>query len=63
MNDIYSQRVFSKNKSIHIPKGEWHQIENPSDSENLIIIEVQYGKKCIEDDIERRDDKENNETI
>ena len=59
LNDIYSERVFSKNKSIHIPKGEWHQIENPSDSENLIIIEVQYGKKCIEDDIERRDDKKN----
>jgi mannose-6-phosphate isomerase-like protein (cupin superfamily) len=56
LNDIYSQRAFFKHKYIHIPKGQWHQIENPSDSENLVIIEVQYGEKCEETDIERREE-------
>ena len=54
LNDIFSQRVFSQHKYIHIPKGHWHQIENPSDTENLVIIEVQYGEKCEETDIERK---------
>ena len=63
LNDLYSERVFSKNKYIHIPKGQWHQIENPSSKENLVIIEVQYGERCEENDIERKNDKKNNETI
>ena len=54
INDLYSERVFFKNKYIHIPKGHWHQIENVSDEENLVIIEVQYGEKCEESDIERK---------
>ena len=54
LNDVYSERVYSQDKYIHIPKGHWHQIENPSDDENLVIIEVQYGEKCEESDIERR---------
>ena len=53
INDLYSERVFFKNKYIHIPKGHWHQIENVSDEENLVIIEVQYGEKCEESDLER----------
>ena len=63
LNDMYSERVFSKDKYIHIPKGQWHQIENPSDKENLVIIEVQYGERCEETDIERKDVKKNNETV
>ena len=35
-----------------VPKGSWHQIINPS-KEKTHIIEIQYGEKCVEDDIER----------
>ena len=36
-----------------IPCGEWHQIINDEDEE-LVIVEIQYGDKCVEDDIERK---------
>lgn len=32
----------------------WHKASNPFD-EHCHILEVQYGEKCVEDDIERRD--------
>lgn len=35
----------------HIPKGEWHQLENPN-GEEMTVIEVQTGV-CEESDIER----------
>lgn len=35
-----------------VPVQMWHQITNPFD-EPCHIIEIQYGEKCIEDDIER----------
>ena len=35
-----------------VPMGQWHQIINSSE-EKTHIIEIQYGKKCIEEDIER----------
>ena len=35
-----------------VPVGDWHQITNPFE-ETCHIIEIQYGEKCIEDDIER----------
>ncbi len=38
---------------IHILKEEWHQVENLSDTEPLVIIEIQTGI-CEESDIERR---------
>jgi cytidyltransferase-like protein len=37
-----------------IPVNTWHQASNPTD-EPCHILEVQYGEKCIEDDIERRE--------
>ena len=42
------------NKFDHylVPVQEWHQITNPF-KEPCHIIEIQYGEKCIEDDIER----------
>jgi cytidyltransferase-like protein len=42
------------NKFDHylVPVGDWHQITNPFD-EKCHLIEIQYGKECIEDDIER----------
>ena len=44
------------NKFDHylVPIGHWHQIINRSNS-NTHIIEIQYGKDCIESDIERLD--------
>ena len=32
----------------------WHKASNPFD-EHCHILEVQYGEKCVEEDIERRD--------
>jgi len=44
----------SKHKNIHIPVAGWHRLYNPFD-EPCRIVEIQYGTKCIEEDIERRD--------
>ncbi len=35
-----------------VPVGDWHQITNPFD-QTCHLIEIQYGKACVEDDIER----------
>jgi cytidyltransferase-like protein len=35
-----------------IPVGEWHQLTNPYEVP-CKIVEIQYGAKCIEEDIER----------
>ena len=45
--------VFGKHQSLHIKKGEWHQLCNPG-NQPLTIVEIQYGENCIEDDIERK---------
>lgn len=37
-----------------IPIGMWHRAYNTTD-ESCHILEVQYGEKCVEDDIIRRD--------
>ena len=42
--------------SIDIPTKAKHRVQNSSD-ENLIIIEVQTGEYCGDDDIERLEDK------
>ena len=36
-----------------IPVGEWHQLTNPYDVP-CKIVEIQYGEKCVEEDIERK---------
>ena len=38
-----------------VPEGDWHQLINNTEHE-LRIIEIQYGDRCVEEDIERRDD-------
>lgn len=43
-----------------VPVGEWHQITNPF-QEVCHIIEIQYGEKCTEEDIERKEFYSNNE--
>ena len=37
----------------HIAVGQWHQLTNPF-KEPCKIVEIQYGRRCIEEDIERR---------
>lgn len=40
-----------KHNLYHIQPGEWHQLINDSRTDNLVIVEIQYGTECIEDDI------------
>lgn len=42
-----------KHDKLHVPAGLWHRIANNSDDE-LRIVEIQYGKRCDEDDIIRQ---------
>lgn len=41
--------------SVDIPRGHWHRISNPGQS-NIVFIEVQTGDYFGEDDIERSED-------
>jgi mannose-6-phosphate isomerase-like protein (cupin superfamily) len=47
----------SKTLALHeeycVPVGEWHQLTNPFDVP-CKIVEIQYGKECVEEDIERK---------
>jgi len=36
-----------------IPVGEWHQLTNPF-NEPCRLIEIQFGERCVEEDIERK---------
>ncbi len=54
------QIVLDKHNSLHIELGDWHQITNPYD-EICKIIEIQYGKETIEEDIERHSYYKDNE--
>ena len=36
-----------------VPVNEWHQLTNPH-TEPVKIVEIQYGEKCVEEDIERK---------
>lgn len=40
-------------KTEIIDANEWHQLHNPTD-QPLKIIEIQYGERCDEEDIERK---------
>ena len=52
-SDYVKQGTYEQFDTIHIPKNEWHQLANETDSP-LKIIEIQYGEDCIEEDIERK---------
>ena len=45
--------TFKKHQSLRIDEGQWHQLVNETDKP-VKIVEIQYGKNCIEDDIERK---------
>ena len=53
-DDPDNKQNIKLNKFDHflVPVGEWHQITNPFE-ETCHLIEIQYGEKCIEEDIER----------
>lgn len=53
-NDPNCKKNIRLNKFDHyiVPVSHWHQITNPF-KKTCNIIEIQYGEKCIEEDIER----------
>jgi cytidyltransferase-like protein len=53
-DDPDNKQNITLNKFDHyiVPVGEWHQITNPFE-ETCHLIEIQYGEKCVEEDIER----------
>jgi len=50
--DYGGKKIKSYKTEIIMP-GEWHQLHNPTD-QPLKVIEIQYGERCEEEDIERR---------
>ena len=44
---------FGTHQHIHIDRNEWHQLCNETD-QPLRVIEIQYGDRCDEQDIERQ---------
>jgi mannose-6-phosphate isomerase-like protein (cupin superfamily) len=44
---------FHAHQHIHINRLEWHQLCNLTD-QPLRVIEIQYGPRCAEEDIERQ---------
>lgn len=50
-----SVSLVNENQSVYIPLGEKHRLENPGQS-NMVLIEVQTGSYFGEDDIIRYDD-------
>ena len=46
--------IYNKFDTLTIPCYLWHQLANEGE-EPLVIIEIQYGTNCIEEDIERFD--------
>jgi cytidyltransferase-like protein len=55
MDNGYSlpSKHLSEHDTYKVGIGEWHQLTNPF-AEPCKIVEIQYGKACIEDDIERK---------
>ena len=51
--DVEEFGVFEQHRSLHIPTGMWHQLANEHETP-LKLVEIQYGKKCVEEDIERQ---------
>lgn len=48
-----SKNTYYKHNTVNIPTGVWHQLKN-NETQPLKIVEIQYGEKCEEDDIERK---------
>ena len=48
------QSITNANQMTTIGQHQWHKLCNHGD-EDLHIVEIQYGDKCEEEDIERKD--------
>ena len=53
-HEFTEEKKLDPGNYIVIPIKTWHQLINIG-KEPLIIIEIQCGEKCIEDDIERKE--------
>jgi mannose-6-phosphate isomerase-like protein (cupin superfamily) len=51
--DADLQGVYETHDYLHIGLNQWHQLVN-EEPNPLKIVEIQYGEKCEEDDIERK---------
>jgi cytidyltransferase-like protein len=51
---LKSSIVLKENDNYVIEKGVWHLTTNHTD-QKCHVLEIQYGEKCVEDDIERRE--------
>jgi mannose-6-phosphate isomerase-like protein (cupin superfamily) len=51
--EIVRMGPYKKFDSVFIDYEEWHQLINEKDTP-IKIVEIQYGRTCIEEDIERR---------
>lgn len=51
--DVELFGVFKKHQHLHIDKTQWHQLCNETDVP-LKVVEIQYGDRCEEEDIERK---------
>lgn len=49
----FGDTVVRRHETVHIPQGEWHRLSNPF-KEPCKLVEIQYGARCVEEDIERR---------
>jgi len=47
------EKEFFKNHHVNIPVGAWHRLSNKTD-QPLKVIEIQWGNRCVEEDIERK---------
>lgn len=45
--------IFEKHQHLHIKKKQWHQLSNETEYP-LRVVEIQYGDRCDEEDIERK---------
>lgn len=51
--DLGTFKLQAHGEQMKILAGSWHRLSNPYDLP-CHIIEIQYGMKCVEDDIERK---------
>jgi len=52
--DIVELGQYVQHQALHISENQWHQLCNDSQANPLKVIEIQYGDRCDEEDIERR---------
>lgn len=51
--ELVTMGPYNKFDTLFIDYEEWHQLVN-KDTIPLKIVEIQYGRNCIEEDIERK---------